>query len=112
MQLDLFGAPPVPVRRRGERRVRQAVSGTVAVNEHGRRIGEGHQFAVLSDSEVGLLLDLREREGWSYRQLASKFEIDRGTARDYIKGRRRCQTVAGHRVVCVTQAATGSMAAC
>ena len=108
MQLDLFGAPPVPVRRRAERRPRQT-AGVVAVNDRGRRIGEDHHNAILSNMEVELLLDLREREEWSYTRLARKFEIAKSTAADYCKGRRRAQTVAGHRVVRVSAASARSM---
>lgn len=99
MQLDMFGVPPRE-RRTRERRQPLHSPAVVAINEGGRRIGESHHNAALTDAEVGMLLDLREREGWSYTRLARTFEIAKATARDYIKGRRRCQTIAGHRVVC------------
>ena len=51
-----------------------------AVNERGRRIGEDHPGAKLTDHEVELLLALHE-QGWGYRRLARKFGIDRGHAR-------------------------------
>lgn len=108
MQLDLFGLPPAPARRR-DHRPRQRCAGLVTVNERGRRIGEDHHNAVLSNADVELLLDLREREDWSYGRLARKFEVAKSTVADVVKGRRRSQTVAGHRVVCATQAANGSM---
>lgn len=65
---------------------------TVWVNEHGLRVGEDHQNAKLTNAEVDLLLALRD-EGWSYRQLALKFEISKSSARDFCKGRRRCQVL-------------------
>lgn len=88
----------------------------VKINEHGRRIGESHPRAVLSDHEVALLLELLdEREavigdllfrgvrqgeidnmliaqGLSYRLLALKFEIHKQTVAKIAKGARRCQT--------------------
>lgn len=88
----------------------------VKTNEKGRRIGESHPRAVLSDHEVDLLHDLlAEREaivarmlfdglgqgeidvelaraGLSYRCLAVKLEIAKDTVRKIAKGLRRCQT--------------------
>lgn len=90
----------------------------LAVNEKGRRIGEHHHKAVLTDHEVELLmglLDVRETfiekmkaagsrrrdidlvltaEQLSYRCLADKFEIHKQTVAKYAKGERRCQTAA------------------
>lgn len=63
---------------------------TVAVNERGLRIGEDHPHAKLANREVDLLLTLRE-EGWTYTQLAAKFEISKSQARNICKGRKRCQ---------------------
>jgi hypothetical protein len=88
----------------------------VKFNEHGRRIGESHPRAVLSDHEVELLLELlaeREqivrdmgaggflrvavdmeltRRGLSYRLLALKFEIHKQHVAKIAQGARRCQT--------------------
>ncbi|WP_369952282.1 hypothetical protein [Ralstonia syzygii] len=75
---------------------------TVAVGESGLRIGEDHQNAKLTNAEVDLLLGLRA-EGWSYRQLASKFEISKSQARNICKGLRRCQTAVAWRVVHVPE---------
>lgn len=90
----------------------------VKINERGRRIGESHPRAVLTDHEVGLLLELLdEREAvigdllfrgvrqveiaaaltareLSYRHLALKFEIHKQTVAKIAKGERRCQTPA------------------
>lgn len=71
---------------------------TVAVNEQGRRIGEAHPNAVLTDREVELLLALRD-EGWSYGRLASKFEISKACVAGICTGRARSQTPAGFKVV-------------
>lgn len=73
----------------------------VGVNERGDRVGQDHPKAVLTDAQVLLLLELRAAEGWSYRQLAAKFEISRASVRDLVKGRRRVQLPVAYRVVCV-----------
>lgn len=64
---------------------------TVAINERGLRIGQDHQNAKLTDREVELLLELRD-QGWTYRQLAEKFEVSKSAVRWYCIGGRRCQT--------------------
>lgn len=88
----------------------------VKTNEMGRRIGEDHPRAVLTDHEVGLLIDmLTEREavigrmqfdgvrrveidtalttaGLSYRCIALKFEIHKSMVQKIAQGQRRCQT--------------------
>lgn len=90
----------------------------VKINAHGRRIGESHPRAVLSDHEADLLFSfLAEREaviavlkamgarqveidtalatkGLSYRCLAEKFEIHKQTVAKFASGARRCQTTA------------------
>jgi len=68
----------------------------VFVNDKGRRIGEGHHRAKLADSDVDLVLYLRDA-GLSYQAIADKFDdipggVSRFTIRDLIKGRRRAQT--------------------
>lgn len=64
-----------------------------AVNDLGKRIGEGHPRAILTDRDVELLLELRD-EGWGWKRLASKFECSRRLVRDICAGRRRSQTPA------------------
>lgn len=63
----------------------------LAVNERGLRIGESHPRAVLTDHEVGLLMELRD-EGHSYAKLAEMFEVHKGTVAKILSGQRRCQT--------------------
>lgn len=70
----------------------------VALNEHGRRIGQEHPRAKLGDDEVGLMLDLRE-EGYSYQWLADKFGVSKSCARWICTGRNRNQTAAAHHLV-------------
>ncbi len=88
----------------------------VKINEEGRRIGQDHPRAVLTDHEVDLLLGLlaereqlirrlvmtgtRQKEidnqltlhNLSYRCLAEKFDIHRRTVGKIANGERRCQT--------------------
>lgn len=64
----------------------------VAVNEHGRRIGETHPGAKVSDHEVELILKLRDAK-WGYRRIAKAMEMSRETVRDIARGTTRCQTV-------------------
>lgn len=68
----------------------------VAVNERGLAIGQDHPRAVLSDHEVGLVLELRD-QGFSYAWIARKMEVHKQTVAKICTGQRRCQTVAGHR---------------
>ena len=68
------------------------------VNERGRRIGEGHQRAKLTDAEVDLIHELREA-GMSYGAIARKFDdvpggIGKSTVRDICTGRIRGQAYA------------------
>lgn len=72
----------------------------VAVNEIGRRIGHDHHRAKLTNGEVDLILDLRD-EGWSYLEIARKFEISKCTVRDIIKGRRRAQYAVSFKLITI-----------
>lgn len=70
----------------------------VAVNELGRRIGQDHHRAKLTNGEVDLMFAMHE-EGWGYRKLAAKFEVSKSLVRYIIKGRWRCQTPAKFKTV-------------
>lgn len=63
----------------------------VALSAEGCRIGEQHPRAVLTDHEVGLVLDLLAA-GFSYSELATKFDISKSCIAHIATGRRRCQT--------------------
>ena len=66
----------------------------VRVNEVGRRIGEGHHMARLSDAEVEQLINDRgpdDAPRMSYTQLARKYGISKSSVRDILIGRRRGQ---------------------
>jgi len=73
----------------------------VAVNEIGRRVGDSHHNAKLTNHEVELLLVMYQ-EGLGYRRLAAKFEISKSQVRNICKGRARCQSASDWRTVHVT----------
>lgn len=70
----------------------------VKINENGRRIGEDHQRAKLTDAEVDLVRDLRD-DGMSYGQIAKRMEVGKSTVRDICLCRCRAQTCAGVRII-------------
>lgn len=61
----------------------------VGVNELGRRVGDSHHNAKLTNGEVELLLEMHG-EGWGYRRLAAKFEVSKALVRMICAGKRRC----------------------
>ncbi|MEY4712241.1 MAG: hypothetical protein RIS88_1691 [Pseudomonadota bacterium] len=63
----------------------------VALNVAGRVIGEAHPRAVLTDHDVGLVLDLLEA-GLSYSDVARKMGLSKSGVAHIATGRRRCQT--------------------
>jgi hypothetical protein len=71
----------------------------VALNENGRRVGESHPRAGLTDDEVELVHKLRE-QGLSLAQIATKMEQSKACIQKICDGSRRGQTVA--RVVSVS----------
>lgn len=81
---------------------------TVGVNELGLRVGEDHVNAKLTNHEVDLLLELRG-QGWSYQQLADKFDLSKSGARKICKGVNRCQQPSRFKVVHVLKADDGEM---
>ena len=83
---------------------------TVGVNELGLRVGEDHVNAKLTNHEVDLLLELRG-QGWSYQQLADKFDLSKSGARKICKGVNRCQQPSRFKVVHVPKADDGEMQA-
>lgn len=63
----------------------------VGCNDAGRRVGQSHHNAVLTDHEVELLLQLHE-QGWGAKRIAKVMDVGRSTVRDIVSGRRRAQT--------------------
>lgn len=74
---------------------------TVGVNHLGRRIGQDHQAARLTDAECELIRQLHE-EGLSYKKLADKFGIGKSTVRDIVTFRRRGQFPVEWRTVTIS----------
>lgn len=64
----------------------------VALNENGRRIGQAHPRAKLLDTEVDQVLALLE-EGFSYAQVAIKFDVSKSCIAHIATGRRRGQAI-------------------
>ncbi|WP_426116293.1 hypothetical protein [Massilia sp. PWRC2] len=54
----------------------------------GRRVGEDHQNAVLTDEEVQVMRDMRE-QGRTYEWLADKFEVSKSSVAKICKYQRR-----------------------
>ncbi len=65
----------------------------VALNARGRRIGEHHPSAVLTERDVQLLFELRE-EGWGYGRIARKLECSKTQVKRIVKGTHRGQHAA------------------
>ena len=71
---------------------------TVAVNDAGIPVGEDHVAAKYLDSDVTCARELRE-EGYTLRQISQMLDMPIRTLRGYLDGSRRCQSVAGFKVV-------------
>lgn len=81
----------------------------VGVTADGRRAGESHPGARLSDHDVDLIRELHEpsvdhttgqaRPGLGYRVLSRKFETSKSTIRDIVKCRRRFAVAVRFRTV-------------
>nr|DAL54787.1 MAG TPA_asm: InsA C-terminal domain [Caudoviricetes sp.] len=67
---------------------------TVTVNDNGRAIGEDHVNARYLNADVEHARQLRA-QGYTYRQISQMLDMPIRTLRDYLSGRRRCQSVAG-----------------
>ena len=65
----------------------------VHLNELGRRIGECHPRAKLTDAEVALALQLLD-DGMSLAQVALKMDVSKSCIGHIASGRRRGQLVA------------------
>lgn len=61
----------------------------VGISDQGKRCGETHPRARLTDHDIDLILTLREEHGLTYQQLADKFEVKKSTIADICKYRRR-----------------------
>lgn len=73
----------------------------ICVNARGRRIGEDHHRAKLSNADIDLILELRD-EGMSLGAIARKMDhvpggIGKSTVRDICTGRIRAQLPADYK---------------
>lgn len=64
----------------------------VALNEQGKRIGESHHNARISDAMVDRIRELHEDEGFGYRRIARILDIPLTTVRKIYYYERRAQT--------------------
>lgn len=71
------------------------MSKLIAVNELGRRIGEDHQHARLTNEQVDRIRDLHELHGLKYQQLADMFQVSKSMIAGVCQYRRRAQTPFG-----------------
>ena len=69
----------------------------VGVDEHGRRVGQYHPLATLSDEEVELIRDLYEEGCVGLMSLAVTFGVNKATIWGIVTYRRRASTVMGWR---------------
>lgn len=65
----------------------------IGLNEQGYRVGEYHQHAKLTNNDVELIFQLRE-DGFTYSQIAVKFDVSKSCIAHIINGLRRGQQVA------------------
>lgn len=77
----------------------------VGVNENGRRIGETHHRAKLTDADVELILELwDDGRGLSYGAIARKFDdqvtVSKSHVREICQGTKRGQQPVRFKVVC------------
>lgn len=77
---------------------RHLISVTVTINDVGRPIGEDHRNARYTDNDVENAIGLRQ-QGYTYRKVSEMMDMPIRTIRDYVSGRRRCQSVAGWKKV-------------
>lgn len=77
----------------------QRMRKTIAVNEQGRRVGEDHQHAKLTNEQVDRIRDLHEDHGLSYLQLAKMYFVSKQTIASICQYQRRAQTPFGFRTL-------------
>ena len=70
----------------------------VAINEKGRRMGEDHHNAILTDGEVDLIRQLHD-DGMEYEAIADKFGISKVTVGRICRFERRAESVVRYKRV-------------
>lgn len=73
----------------------------VGINDNGKRVGEGHHRAKLTDHEVDLIRDLYD-DGMSISEIARKFETRKSHCWDICHYTVRCHTVSRFKEIEVT----------
>jgi len=63
----------------------------VALNENGRRIGEGHHRSTIPDAVVRTVRDMHEMQGLGYRKIAKMLGMSRSTVQKICNYSRRAQ---------------------
>lgn len=71
----------------------------VAYNESGRRIGQTHHRAKLTDEQVDQIRDLHEYEQWSYLRISKKFGVSKGAVAWICQYKKRVDTIAEWRAL-------------
>lgn len=74
---------------------------TVACNEAGLRVGEDHQNAKLTNSEVDMIRELHGSGEYSYRRLAKMFEVSKSAICGIVKCKRRATPPAKFKTISV-----------
>lgn len=72
--------------------VGKRVTVIMACNEKGKRIGERHHNAKISDATVDLIRELHEDFGLGYLEICQKLKLALGTVRKICTYERRAQT--------------------
>jgi len=72
----------------------------VAFSETGRRVGENHHKAKLSDAQVDQCFDLQE-QGWGTRRIAKHMGAPRSTVCDVLSCRTRSQIAVREKILIV-----------
>jgi len=73
----------------------------VGINDTGSRIGQDHHNAVLTDTDVDLMLKLRaqDQDAWSYAVLAAKFEVSKSLVAQICRLEKRSQMATRWKVI-------------
>jgi len=90
--------------RTSTRSARGASRAVVAVNERGRRIGETHHNALISDALVDEMRGRHEDDGLGYRKIAREFSVALTTVRKICTYERRAQTAERWKTIRVRKA--------
>ncbi len=65
----------------------------IAIGEYGKRVGETHGMAKLTDHEIDLVRQLRE-QGMPAKEIAEKFEVSKRYVYKLVNYERRASVVA------------------